>query len=97
MNFKAHNHFTQEVEAGTHSFEVLGGAQYVIAVTAENGGPTEFGFKDKGSDTTIFSPENFTSGEAIATVADAPLGTRLYITLAGEEFVSIRIQRRPDE
>ncbi len=97
MNILALNNHAAHLPAGEHRFELQGGAQYAFFISAENGGPTAIIAKHRDSSTTGAIPEDFVSGDAFAARYDHPLDTYLYITLAGEEFVSIRIQRNPQE
>lgn len=97
MNILAFNHYSSHLPAGEHRFELQSGAQYALFISAENGGATAIIAKHRDSSTTGAIPEDFISGDAFAARYDHPLDTYLYITLAGEEFVSIRIQRNPSE
>lgn len=97
MNTPVTNYFEGRLPAGAHRFDPLSAARYVVMITGENGGPTSLLLKDKPSDTNGVADPDFTSGEPYAALIDIPLGTSIYLTLAGEEFVSIKISRRPDQ
>lgn len=97
MNIPLAGYYKGKLPAGTHRFDPVAGASYVVMITAENGGPTSLLIKDQPSDTNGVTDPLFVSGEAYAALVDIPLATSLHITLAGEEFVSLKISRRPDQ
>jgi len=88
--------FNDELPAGDHVFRLVAAADYVMKITANNGGPTALSFKDLATDSDGIEDAEFVSGAAYASVVTVPLGSRLYITLAGAETVSFRLYRRPD-
>ena len=97
MNILALNHHEDHLPAGDHRFQLQPGARYVIFISAENGGATSLLTKHRDTDTEGVEDPDFVSGEVYSTVYYSPKGTYLYITLAGEEVVTIRLHKNPED
>jgi len=96
MKTQVTNHLNRIFQAGTYEFSGLQAGDYVVAITARNGGPTALSLKGAIADSDGIEDTDFISGSPYGAIITIPMGFYLVVTLAGAEEVSIRIHRRAD-